>query len=67
MGGREKSLGEWMINAKIPRAYRDAMPLLVSPAHILWIAGGQIDERARVRPGTRRVLHAIFRRREGEH
>ena len=61
MGGHEKPLREWLINAKVPVAYRDRLPILSSSRHILWIGGGQIDERAKIVPGTRRALCVAFR------
>ncbi len=64
MGGAEKSLSEVMINDKIPSQWRDKIPVLVSPAHILWIGGGRVDERARIRPETRQVLHILFRKHQ---
>lgn len=63
MGRHFKMVGDWMTNAKVPLAFRDRVPLLASPSMILWISGGQIDERAKVSPETRRVLHLLFVRR----
>ena len=56
MEGHEKSLREIMINDKIPSRLRDLVPLLASSRHLLWIVGGRVDERARVRPQTKQVL-----------
>lgn len=64
LGGHEKPLREWLINAKVPAADRDRLPILAAPAHILWVGGGQIDERAKIGPATRRVLCVQFRRIE---
>ena len=64
MGGHEKSLREIMINDKIPSRLRDLIPLLVSPRHPLWIVGGRVDERARLRPQTERVLHVTLYRED---
>jgi tRNA(Ile)-lysidine synthase len=62
MAGHEKSLREIMINDKIPSQLRDLVPLLASDRHLLWIVGGRVDERARIRPQTERVLHiTLFR------
>ena len=61
MGGRSKSLSDFLINVKVPAAWRDWVPLLVSGDDcILWVAGWRLDERARVTPETRRVLHLRF-------
>ncbi len=56
MGGRLKRLNEFMINAKIPREWRDNWPLLCNASHILWVAGLRVDERAAIAETTRRVL-----------
>jgi len=63
MGGRWKSVREIMINDKIPSAWRDRVPLLVSPAQIVWMGGGRVDERAKIRPSTSSVLHVRFTRK----
>jgi len=62
LGGHQVLLGEFMINVKIPRQWRDYIPIVVSPRHIVWVAGWRIDERAKVGPETKRVLHLAFRR-----
>ncbi len=64
MRGQSKSLHEFMIDAKIPRAARDRLPILVSDDHVLWVCGYRVDERARPTPGTRRFLRVVFREKE---
>ena len=54
-----------MINAKIPRAWRDQIPLLVSPDQVLWIPGWRIDERTKVTEKTTRVLLLAFVKVDG--
>jgi tRNA(Ile)-lysidine synthase len=51
-----------MIDAKIPRHIRDKWPLVVSPQHIVWVAGYRIDERVRVREETEEILLLRFQR-----
>jgi tRNA(Ile)-lysidine synthase len=64
MGGQTKKLNEIMINAKILRAARDRMPLLVcDDSRILWACGLRIDESVCVTPSTRRILRLRFVRR----
>ena len=61
MAGRSKSLSDFLINTKVPAAWRDWVPLLVSgDDRILWVAGWRLDERARVMPEVERVLHLRF-------
>ena len=51
----------WRLHYHLIWATRDRLPILSAPAHILWIGGGQIDERAKIGPDTRRVLCVRFR------
>jgi tRNA(Ile)-lysidine synthase len=60
MGGRSKALNAFLIDAKVPHHIRDRLPLVVSPRHIVWVAGHRIDERARITEQTHRVLHLRF-------
>jgi tRNA(Ile)-lysidine synthase len=48
MGGAEVRLSDFLINVKLPRRWRDRLPLLVSDQHILWVAGLRLSQRARV-------------------
>ena len=57
-----KKLGEFMIDAKIPQAWRGRVPLVCAEEKILWVVGWRIDERAKVTPQTKRVLRLEFRR-----
>nr|WP_320146437.1 tRNA lysidine(34) synthetase TilS [uncultured Anaeromusa sp.] len=45
MGGRKK-LKKYLIDAKVPQAQRDQLPLLCDAQGILWVAGLRADERA---------------------
>jgi tRNA(Ile)-lysidine synthase len=56
LGGHEMKLNEFMINVKLSAVARAAYPLVASPAHIVWLPGYRVDERARVTPETRQVL-----------
>jgi tRNA(Ile)-lysidine synthase len=58
----EKKLNRFMIDARIPRAWRSNIPIVCSGKGILWVAGWRIDERYRVRPDTRKVLKLEFKR-----
>ena len=60
-----KKLGEFMIDAKIPRAWRQRVPIVCSPQHILWVAGWRIDDRVKVTKNTKQVLCLEFRRVSG--
>jgi tRNA(Ile)-lysidine synthetase-like protein len=64
MGGRGKRVNEFMINEKIPAAWRDHVPLLVgADGQVAWVCGWRIDERARVTAATRQVAWLHFERK----
>jgi tRNA(Ile)-lysidine synthase len=58
-----KKLGEFMIDAKIPRAWRQRVPIVCSPQHILWVVGWRIDDRVKVGATADRVIRLRFERR----
>jgi tRNA(Ile)-lysidine synthase len=61
LGGHAPPLTDWMVNARVPRAVRNSLPLLVSgDGEILWVCGWRISETAVVRPQTRRVVRFRF-------
>ncbi len=55
-----KKLQDFMVDVKIPRAWRDNVPLVCSPQHIIWVVGHRIDHHARVTSSTERVLCMEF-------
>ena len=59
MGGRSTKLNELMINLKLPAALRAMWPLIEGRSGLAWLVGYRSDERARVGPTTRRVVHLI--------
>ena len=56
-----KKLSEFMVDAKIPQAWRGQIPLVCSKEHIIWVVGWRIDERVKVSKDTRKVLHLKFK------
>ena len=57
-----KKLQDFMVDAKIPREWRDCVPLVCSPKQILWVVGWRIDDRAKVTNSTKQVLRLEFER-----
>jgi tRNA(Ile)-lysidine synthase len=57
---QEKKLQDFMVDAGIPLAQRDGVPILCSPEHIVWVVGWRIDDRVKVADGTRAVLQVAF-------
>ncbi|MCH7800947.1 MAG: tRNA lysidine(34) synthetase TilS, partial [Chloroflexi bacterium] len=56
-----KKLQDFMVDAKIPRHWRDRVPLVVTPKGIAWVMGWRIADWARVRDDTRQALEIEFR------
>jgi len=62
MDGHTMKLNELMINAKIPRAARDRMPVLAADRRIVWACGLRIAHHARITSATHRILCLRFTR-----
>jgi len=62
MGGHSVKLSALIINLKIPRAWRDRVPLLTAGDEIAWVCGRRVGEGATVGPETRRVARLWFER-----
>jgi tRNA(Ile)-lysidine synthase len=74
LGGCSKSVREFMINEKVPVAWRDRIPLCVAVGAvgagqrdvIAWVVGWRLDERFKVGTETRRILRLTFSTGDGE-
>jgi tRNA(Ile)-lysidine synthase len=62
MGGHSVKVSAFMTNLKIPRAWRDHVPLLTKDDEIVWVCGRRMREGGTVEPGTRRVARLWFAR-----
>jgi len=62
MGGHRVKLSAFLINRKVPRTWRDHVPLLVTGEQIAWVCGHRTGERFAVRPDTGRVVRLWFER-----
>jgi tRNA(Ile)-lysidine synthase len=60
---QSKKLNEFMIDARIPQAWRPRIPIVGSPEQILWVVGWRIDERVKVTAKTKKMLCLKFKRR----
>jgi len=56
-----KKLGEFMIDSKIPSAWRQRIPIVCSSKQILWVVGWRIDERVKVTDNTKQILCLEFK------
>lgn len=57
-----KKLQDFLVDAKVSRRSRDAVPLVCAGDDIIWIVGHRISERARVPPGCHHALRITFQR-----
>jgi len=57
-----KKIKEFMIDARIPRAWRDTVPLVVGKEGVAWVVGWRIAQWARVTAETREVVEVTFSR-----
>jgi tRNA(Ile)-lysidine synthase len=58
--GGEKKLQDILVDAKVPAAERDSVPLVCSGDQIVWVVGHCIDERYALTVQSRRALHIVF-------
>jgi tRNA(Ile)-lysidine synthase len=57
-----KKLQDFMVDSRIPRSWRDRVPLICSPEQILWVVGWRIDDRVKVTENTKEILRLQFER-----
>lgn len=55
-----KKLQDFMVDERIPRSRRDAVPLVCSAAGIIWVVGHRTDERFKASEHSRAVLRLRF-------
>jgi len=55
-----KKLQDFMTDAKIPRGWRDRVPLVCAGGQIAWVVGWRIAHPFRVTDSTRRILEITF-------
>jgi tRNA(Ile)-lysidine synthase len=59
-----KKLYEFMVDAKIPRAWRGLIPIVCSPQQIIWVVGWRIDDRVKLTEGSKDILRLEFTKSE---
>lgn len=57
-----KKLQDFMVDSRIPRSWRDRVPLICSPRQILWVVGWRIDDRVKATENTKEILRLQFER-----
>ncbi|MEE9285297.1 MAG: tRNA lysidine(34) synthetase TilS, partial [Dehalococcoidia bacterium] len=61
--GGSKKLQDYLVDAKVPRSWRDRVPLLCADGEIIWVVGYRTSERARAPSGDGEALRVAFHRR----
>ena len=59
-----KKLKEFFIDSKIPRHFRDQIPLISKDKEIMWIIGHKISDKFKVTENTKTILKLSFKRRQ---
>lgn len=62
----EKKLKDFYIEKKVRHELRDELPVFENAKHIVWVAAGRVDERAKVDKDTQNVLHLILEKMDNE-
>jgi tRNA(Ile)-lysidine synthase len=57
-----KKLQDFMVDSKIPRSWRDRVPVVSSDDRVLWVVGWRIDDRVKVTRATKKILRLKFER-----
>ncbi len=59
-----RKLQDFMVDAAVPRSWRDSVPLVCTPGQIAWVVGWRIDDRVKVTTATEQVLRLEFHRQK---
>ena len=57
--GGEKKVQDILVDAKVPAAERDGVPIIYGSQGIIWVVGHCIDERYALDASSRRALHVL--------
>lgn len=57
-----RKLQDFMVDAAIPRSWRDSVPIVCNPRQIIWVTGWRIDDRVKVTTAADGVLRLEFHR-----
>lgn len=58
--GQRKKITRCMIDEKIPREFRESLPLAAAGNEVLWMVGGRINERYKITSETKNVLEIKY-------
>ncbi|MDD5313084.1 MAG: tRNA lysidine(34) synthetase TilS, partial [Dehalococcoidia bacterium] len=57
-----RKLQDFMVDAAVPRTWRDSVPIVCSPDRIAWVVGWRMDDRFKITGNTQQVLRLEFLR-----
>jgi len=60
MEGHHVRLSDFMINQRVPRAWRDCVPLLAAGDEIVWVCGLRLGQGSAVQAATRQAVRLWF-------
>jgi len=55
-----KKIQDFMVDSRIPRLWRDYVPIVCTPEQIIWMVGWRIDERVKVSEETEEIVRLEF-------
>lgn len=61
-GAGSRLLTKFFGDQKVPRAWREAWPLVATPSHIVWVVGLRVDRRFQATEHTRRPMWLLLHR-----
>jgi len=61
MGGSEQKIQDFLVQRKVPRFYRDFVPLVHDSSDIVWVAGLRLSDNYRVDPETTCITEVELR------
>lgn len=56
-----RKLQDILVDARVPRRHRDAIPVVTNGSHIVWIPGLVVDRRTSVSAASTHILHLAWR------
>jgi tRNA(Ile)-lysidine synthase len=56
----EKKVGRFMIDSRIPKRWRDQVPIVSTGDKVIWVVGYRIDDRYKVTEDTKKALRIEF-------
>lgn len=63
MQGRQKKIQDLLVDRKLEMHEKSKVRLLTNGQHVLWVAGIQLDDRAKVREDDERIYILTFKKR----